>query len=139
MLFADAGVTGCGKFAAAVGESIWNSMPMPYTLESNKKSTNLQRGDQLTSALKCSGKGVDCLRKATVREVFAASRFINYDLVIDGVLLRDAPGLLLQQGSFHKVPIIMGSCTNEGQLFQPMYIPAPGRTLKGFQAAVQKA
>merc|ERR1712232_1227625 len=62
LLFADSSVTGCGKFAAAVGESICNWLTMPYPLSSNTMATNLHRGDKFTAHLKCSGKGVDCLR-----------------------------------------------------------------------------
>jgi len=39
---------------------------------------------------------------------------------------------------FHKVPIIMGSCTNEGQIFSPMLGPTP-KTLSGFQHTLQLA
>merc|ERR1712228_938649 len=37
--------------------------------------------------------------------------------VVDGVLLRDWPGTLLKSGRFHRVPVIMGAATNEGQIF----------------------
>lgn len=128
-LFADSKVTGCGNFAAAVGESVVNAYVVqqsPAHVAKNPGNpfigdmpTNLANGDKFTKNLGCAGKGVDCLRSATVAQVHSASTGIDFNVVVDGMLLPDWPGKLLRNGSFYHVPVIMGSATNEGQLFAP--------------------
>jgi len=127
-LFADSAVTGCGKFAAAVGESVVNAyVTQQSSTQVNNDNpgnpligdmaSNLASGDKFTQALRCAGKGVDCLRRATVQQIRGATTGIDFNVVVDGVLLRDWPGKLLKSGRFHRVPVIMGAATNEGQIF----------------------
>ena len=64
-----------------------------------------------------------CLRNATWQAVLrAAGPLHNYKMVVGGVVLRDWPYALLQQGTYLRVPIMQGH--NSGELLACAHDPA---------------
>jgi carboxylesterase type B len=64
----------------------------------------------------CAGaeKSLDCLRQAPVDSLRAAFQQKFFFPVIDGEIIAGFPSVALKQGDFVKVPLLIGSNTNEG-------------------------
>jgi len=86
------------------------------------------QGDAFAAALGCKGDPdvLGCLRGKSTEEIMSAlpssNDFLfgdgaNWFPVVDGWNLPDAPGKLLESGSFEKVPVIVGSNADEATLF----------------------
>ncbi|KAJ3415286.1 hypothetical protein HDV05_005296 [Chytridiales sp. JEL 0842] len=75
---------------------------------------------------------VDCLRQIPSERLLELGRTISYSLTVDGKYIPDRPSALLQQGRFVKIPILMGTTTDEGTFFSQAI-----RTPEAYNAVIQ--
>ncbi len=122
-----------GLFARAIIESGVCELPILFT---SPDVANAQ-GVRLANALSCttSGSIMSCLRAASVTDVLTALPLRPADFgpvgeswspTIDGVTLPTSPLDAVNVGRFAKVPLIMGTNLNEGDLFDYLYQSATG-------------
>ena len=114
-----------GLFAHAVIESgLCASLPMLFQAPAPAEA----QGNRMATALGCTdaNTALSCMQGKTTDEVLTALPLRhalfgptgeNYTPVLDGSALPLAPGAAIKAGSFAKVPTIIGSNLNEGQLF----------------------
>ncbi|KAI1755789.1 alpha/beta-hydrolase [Xylaria castorea] len=77
--------------------------------------------DNLTRTVGCAD-AVDrlaCLRRIPVDELFAARGAEYWNPLVDGDFLTDYPSVLAEAGSFIRVPLLLGSNSDEGISFSP--------------------
>jgi len=123
-----------GLFARAVIESgICVGIPALF----QPAATADDQGNRTATALGCTDAGtvVSCMQSKSTDEVLRALPLRHalfgptgdsYAPVIDGVALPRAPSAAINAGAFAKVPVIVGSNLNEGQLFLWLWgSPAP--------------
>ncbi|KAI0862859.1 alpha/beta-hydrolase [Xylaria cubensis] len=60
-----------------------------------------------------------CLRTVPIDELFAARGSLYWNPLVDGDFLTDYPSVLAEAGSFIKVPLLLGSNSDEGISFSP--------------------
>ncbi|MBL9022845.1 MAG: carboxylesterase family protein [Myxococcales bacterium] len=109
-----------GLFARAIIES------GPCNLVKEQAKAFAQ-GAEMATALACSGTELlSCLRSKSTEEVITALPAQSFGLgmasttwapTIDGLTLPDKPLAMLEQGSFERMPTILGANSDEGTLF----------------------
>jgi para-nitrobenzyl esterase len=112
-----------GLFARVIVESAW-ALPgsTSFTTAAADKG-----GAQLAQALDCTSEAsvLSCLRGKSVADILQGaangggpfSGGINWAPVADGFVLPDDPVKVFAQGSFNKVPTVIGNNRNEATLF----------------------
>ena len=103
----------------------------PCTFGTTPKAVALQNGQALATKLNCPdslgvASQLACLRGKTAAELLAASPTLDLSApgslaaitpFQDGIVLPDMPRKLVQQGKFHRVPVMLGNTKDEGTLF----------------------
>ena len=103
----------------------------PFTLHMKTRDDANKIGKAFAKAIGCDASDVACLRGKTMEEVIVAdkaasgklnllaplSSFYPWTPLVDGTVLTDQPWRLYQQGNYNKVPVIMGTVSQEGVLF----------------------
>lgn len=79
--------------------------------------------DTVLNQLNCTSPrdAIDCLRRIPAQELASAAARVFWRPVIDYDLFSQLPSESLNQGYFIKVPILIGTNTNEGTLFLDAY------------------
>ncbi|KAI0975702.1 Alpha/Beta hydrolase protein [Xylaria arbuscula] len=77
--------------------------------------------DTLSKTVGCDGASdqLACLRSVDPETLFAARGSIFWYPLVDGAFLTDYPSTLTKNGSFIKVPLLLGSNSDEGITFSP--------------------
>lgn len=94
-----------------------------YLLETPSLAEADQRGATFAGKLGCTSQVAACLRGKTVAEILNAQGTVNTDsaayrqMVLDGTILTEQQAVALAAGRFRKVPVLLGSNANEGNLF----------------------
>jgi para-nitrobenzyl esterase len=118
-----------GLFARVIVESAWAApRTTSFTTETADKG-----GAQLADGLGCTN--LSCMRGKSVADILQAvaksggpfTGGINWAPVVDGFVLPDDPVKVFEQGSFDKVPTVIGNNRNEATLF--FYLTGTGLDL----------
>lgn len=110
-----------------------------YLLETPPLSDADARAEAFAAKLGCSSRVADCLRGKPVSEILAAQGTVNTagaayrQMVLDGKVLPEQQATALAAGRFHRVPVLLGSNANEGNLFF-----GPATTEAQYQATVDE-
>lgn len=94
-----------------------------YLLETPSLAEADARAEKFASQLGCTADVAACLRSKSVADILAAQGTVNTDtaayrqMVVDGTVLPEKQGTALAAGRIHKVPVLLGSNANEGNLF----------------------
>lgn len=94
-----------------------------YLLETPTVADADARAAKFADKLGCAGDIAACLRGKSVADILVAQGTVNTDtaayrqMVLDGTVLPQTQGGALAAGRFHKVPVLLGSNANEGNLF----------------------
>ncbi|KAJ3334280.1 hypothetical protein HDU76_003929 [Blyttiomyces sp. JEL0837] len=82
--------------------------------------------DSVVKQLNCdtSTAKVNCLRQVSASDLLAAgaNHQGSFDPVIDGVYITQSPILAFKKGEYMKIPIIIGSVTDEGTAFEVLVL-----------------
>lgn len=110
-----------------------------YLLDTPTVAETDARAAKFAAQLGCTGDDIAaCLRSQSVAAILAAQGTVNTDtaayrqMVLDGTVLPESQGAALAAGRIHKVPVLLGSNANEGNLFF-----GPDTTEAGYQFTVQ--
>lgn len=107
-------------FHRAMVHSAFPTLRMPTAADVALQAHNF------ATALGCTGEAVRaCLRSKTRDEVLRALPIameqvteplgrVHWRPVVDGVVIPDQPRVLLERGSFHRVPLVVGATRDEG-------------------------
>jgi len=126
-----------GLFAHAVIES---GLCVSFPLMFQPPAQANDQGNRLAAALGCTDPTavLTCMQSANAQDVLTAlpgrhalfgATGDSFSPVVDGAVLQQAPADAIKAGSFAKVPTIIGSNLNEGQLFGYLWgSPAPTPT-----------
>jgi para-nitrobenzyl esterase len=136
-----------GLFAAAIMESgtcAARLAPTPKLAEAEAE------GDTFASSLGCAGNDTDaaaCLREKPAEQVLATvggdsvtgGATIPLSPIVDGRVLPKEPDVLLKSGKFNRVPVIIGSNSDEGTTFVLINYELEGSpvTADGYGAAIE--
>lgn len=94
-----------------------------YLLETPSLQEADAKGEAFAAKLGCSAAVAACLRGKTVAEILAAQGTVNtasaayHQMVVDGTVLKEQQAVALAAGRFHRVPVVVGSNANEGNLW----------------------
>ena len=103
-----------GLFQGAILQSMVHWGGPAFDTSTRKQAE--ERGEELVHSLSCSVEGrMACLRRKTGDEVILAGLGGNLPLInVDGYFLQEHPIVLLAQGRYNKVPIIIGATSRDG-------------------------
>lgn len=94
-----------------------------YLLETPTVAEADTRAAKFAEKLGCVVDVATCLRGQSIAAILAAQGTVNTDtaayrqMVLDGAVLPQTQTQALARGQFHKVPVLLGSNANEGNLF----------------------
>lgn len=100
-----------------------------YLLETPTLAEAEAKGSSFASRVGCSDQSLACLRSKSVSEILNAQGTVNTDsaayfqMFQDGAVLKESHDKALAGGRFHRVPVMVGSNSNEGNLW---YGSTPG-------------
>ncbi|KAI9344532.1 Alpha/Beta hydrolase protein [Zopfochytrium polystomum] len=106
-----------GLFIGAIGQSMY-SIRTPSVAETDGTFWSLSSLSGCGNASATTATAaLACLRGAPVGTLMAAFNTLGssaFGPVVDGSLIREYPNVALARGDFVKVPLLAGSCTNDG-------------------------
>jgi para-nitrobenzyl esterase len=139
-----------GLFARAIIESAQcvGDKVVPPLRNAPHGESGEQQGLRVAAQLGCPGSGADaasCLRGKSAADIIQTTpgqlgflgKGERYGLVIDGTTLTDSPGEMLTAGKLARVPVLLGTNSDEGTLFTAA-AHMQGLTPFAYAAAVAK-
>jgi para-nitrobenzyl esterase len=116
-----------GLFHKAIVSSPWSMFyPISRLREAQGQRASAEsQGAALGSLAALRAKSVDELVQLSMSTAMAATTVDpdqggqTYRPIVDGIVLPDDPAVLLTQGAFHHVPMIVGTNADEGLFFAP--------------------
>lgn len=107
-----------GLFHKAIGQSAACVSPVP-----TKDLNGLIRGERLVDALD-TGADINAMREASAKQLLDAADTSQWQsqsrIVVDGWVIPDRPDVLFAAGKQAKVPLLLGSLSNEGNQLFPL-------------------
>lgn len=124
-----------GLFRSAIAESGGPFLAKPIDDETAQDSqfTKLLQYTECSS----SSSAISCLRNVPADILKAASANLSWYPIIDNDLWTDLSSVALEKGAFAKVPLLIGTNTNEGTPFMPLFSNIGADSPTDFAAAIK--